>query len=1555
MEGLTWLHLSDWHQKGEDFDREVVRDALITDIKERHKISSRLEIIDFIVFSGDVAYHGTKEEYEAAQTYLFDPLMVATGVDHVQIFIVPGNHDIDLNRFYLLPSEVSKPFNSAKEVNKWIEDEEGREALIKPFKAYYDFVNSFTGLKRTGFPDVHQFQIGSRQVSLLELNSAWMSGRHKDPNGKTNDYGYLIVGEPQVHKANIQMADSDIRIVLFHHPFSWLCEFDRPLIEEKLKKECHFILCGHQHMPKVEEVKDLAGECVIIPAGTSYNRREAESQRYTNSYNFVHLDFQTGRGGVYLRRWSERRNVWVADTDAYERGYFEFPLPKQNLKPTPSPLKFPDETAYREWLKDDTDKIDIRGIVFGILTKPAPLFPTLELYTTLYVKKEYSLSDHQRGNKNEDDRIQLLDAARQNRCIVIVGDPGSGKTTFLRYLARVDADNLDTLPFLLRLRDLYDYVSQSGSPPKGPKWRWLISYCTDQSIEYGWNFTDTWMIDQFGHGRVLMLLDGLDELTSEDERVEIANIIDSTAKKWPQVSFVLTSRPGVMQGTAVPTNFPMYKIDLLKDREIEAFIKAWVSLLFQKVGIDFSGGIEEENYRAALLGAIRDRSDMHDLARTPVMLTAMAVVHWNERELPKSRTEIYEAVVRWLIKSRRDLPDRTDEQTTRNCYQVLAFKMFNHPKGRQIKAGRGWAAKTIASYFNDDRQKALRFLNREEIDAGLIARRQVGDIAFRHLSFQEFFTACEIASKTDDAETGWWSAIKDKLDSRDWREVLRFFPIILLRLGNARVDLLIERILRTRKDSSLSQCAHVMGLLGHIFYDPSEYNYSTEGVDEYVQVRDKVMQIFSREGLAVDLKNRYDAAVAIGRIGDLRFDNPDNNWIRIEGGNLFIGAQNKNKQSPNYDRFAEGFETPEQQFFTGSFEIGKYPVTVREYGGFINAGGYSNDGWWDDEGQKWKSRFEIKSPKNWDSQKRFPNCPVVYVSWHEAKAYCKWLQGSDKSKIYRLPTEAEWEYTARRGDPLYQRFCFGNLSPDKVQTEINCQNINNLNVALRKLAPVGIFPQDCSKDGVVDMNGNIKEWVLSYDKRTKELELGGILDSEKSDWCILKAESWDYDTRVFGTAAKRMVNPNTRHFHAGFRVLRKPKPVAIKGRLPSNAYDFSLNDIFTKYKDEFFSHQEGAQKLISIGNKIPNDFEVTIDIIYDLFPKDIFSKGDKFKRYPFCVGDAPITKLEYNLRYQDTAVKLAVEDKIANAQGEGNYNDDALFLMSAIAIILNTSGINREKLWQEMTDNDYDALIYHISNMYDDKRELRLEMTGKKTNQKALTTVPTFNHLAFEDLISYQIFAGMIWWHQCEAVLEDQFKMPRNFKIKDIELLKKDLSGPNKHLLFIFDDNGELVWDLAFIQRILYDNSTLKVTGVVSLHAKANNASIATLEECLKDQKLHELKVTSRFELHIEDFYRSSLELDLCSNELRNLFKQADLAFVKGSMNFETLQKLPVDTYYAFVSYGADSPQYTGIDEGLGILARIPKNEVSYIYTKNEKVPLHDVHTNLKKKFIRKG
>ena len=334
--GLTWLHLSDWHQGGNEFDRQVVLSALLRDIRERAEISPNLEKIDFVIFSGDVALSGKPEQYQTAKEQLFNPLLVACGLGPNQLFIVPGNHDLDMDEFRFLPSDVRRPLTSEAEVQNWLTDSRGRSKLLEPFQAFSGFVKDYAGQDQPDYANVRKWPIGDKKIAVLGLNSAWMCGRNKNPDGKINDKGFVLVGEPQIHDILEKISDADIKIVVLHHPFDWLTEFDCNRIETRIMQGCDFILRGHQHKPKVEISSGTSGDCVIIPAGASYNRRISENPLYANSYNYVHLDFDTGKGIVFLRRWSDPRNKWVEDIDSCDGGKCEFNVPKFKSEVVPT-------------------------------------------------------------------------------------------------------------------------------------------------------------------------------------------------------------------------------------------------------------------------------------------------------------------------------------------------------------------------------------------------------------------------------------------------------------------------------------------------------------------------------------------------------------------------------------------------------------------------------------------------------------------------------------------------------------------------------------------------------------------------------------------------------------------------------------------------------------------------------------------------------------------------------------------------------------------------------------------------------------------------------------------------------------------------------------------------------------------------------------------------------------------------------------------------------------------------------------------------------------------
>jgi len=166
--------------------------------------------------------------------------------------------------------------------------------------------------------------------------------------------------------------------------------------------------------------------------------------------------------------------------------------------------------------------------------------------------------------------------------------------------------------------------------------------------------------------------------------------------------------------------------------------------------------------------------------------------------------------------------------------------------------------------------------------------------------------------------------------------------------------------------------------------------------------------------------------------------------------------------------------------------------------------------------------------------------PVVCVNWEEAQSYCQW-RGS------RLPTEAEWEYAFRGADGLI--YPWGNEF-DGTQLnycDANCSQSHadeRFNDGYALTAPVGSYPQGASWFDVLDMGGNVSEWVTDwygdYSPDAAASPLGPSTGTEK----ILKGCSWFSHPAYCRGALRASVDPNTRFDYLGFRCATSVDPEA---------------------------------------------------------------------------------------------------------------------------------------------------------------------------------------------------------------------------------------------------------------------------------------------------------------------------------------------------------------------------------------------------------------------------
>lgn len=228
-------------------------------------------------------------------------------------------------------------------------------------------------------------------------------------------------------------------------------------------------------------------------------------------------------------------------------------------------------------------------------------------------------------------------------------------------------------------------------------------------------------------------------------------------------------------------------------------------------------------------------------------------------------------------------------------------------------------------------------------------------------------------------------------------------------------------------------------------------------------------------------------------------DPKENSMTSVPAGEFVMGSE-----EGGFD------EKPPRRVYVDAFEINRYEVTQFEYAEFVRATGHRSP----------LSRY-LKNIESFNDQ----NQPVVYVTWEDADAYCRWRGG-------RLPTEAEWEKAAK-GSGVGAWPWGGESKPIFA-------NFLGADDQIHYTAVVGSFEQDKSSYQIYDMAGNVREWVQDwYDEHYyRHAPNRNPKGPEQGDMKTLRGGSWN-DSAVSGrTSARMKMFPDYRDTTVGFRCAR---------------------------------------------------------------------------------------------------------------------------------------------------------------------------------------------------------------------------------------------------------------------------------------------------------------------------------------------------------------------------------------------------------------------------------
>lgn len=211
------------------------------------------------------------------------------------------------------------------------------------------------------------------------------------------------------------------------------------------------------------------------------------------------------------------------------------------------------------------------------------------------------------------------------------------------------------------------------------------------------------------------------------------------------------------------------------------------------------------------------------------------------------------------------------------------------------------------------------------------------------------------------------------------------------------------------------------------------------------------------------------------------------------------------------DNAGDDDEKPAMPVSLKAFAIGSHEVTFDQYDQFCD-----------------DTRRSSSDDQEWGRGSR----PVVNVTWEDAVAYTQWLSNKT-GKVYRLPTDAEWEYAARAGSTT--RFWWGN---EIGKAMANCEGCLSL-WGGEKTAPVGRFP--ANSFGLYDTAGNVFEWVAdcyhnSFEHAPKD---GSAIEKPGCGKRVIRGGAWSFPAKEIRSANRWRDFPTRRSDDTGFRVLRE--------------------------------------------------------------------------------------------------------------------------------------------------------------------------------------------------------------------------------------------------------------------------------------------------------------------------------------------------------------------------------------------------------------------------------
>ena len=383
-------------------------------------------------------------------------------------------------------------------------------------------------------------------------------------------------------------------------------------------------------------------------------------------------------------------------------------------------------------------------------------------------------------------RVPGLKAVEQHRKLMVLGKPGAGKSTFLKYLAMQCIEGnfqANRIPVFITLKD---FAEIKGNPD-------LFSYI-GQLVELP---TSDDLRNILQQGRMLLLLDGLDEVREEDTKRVLKQILEFS-DQFHLNQFVMTCRIAAKEYTF--ERFTEVEVADFDQEQIAIFAQNWFRL---------SDPVKAERF----IQKLKENEPIQELAKSPLLLTLLCLVFGESADFPTNRSELYKEGLDVLFKKwdgkrniqRDQLYKNLSLKRKEDLLSQIALTTFEQKdyffKQKTLEAYISDFIRNLPNVDSDPeilRMDSEAVLKSIEAQHGLFVERAKNIYSFSHLTFHEYFAARAII-----ANSAYENLVKH-LTEKPWREIF-LLTASMMRNADNLLRLMKQAIDRSLGDQKLQQ------------------------------------------------------------------------------------------------------------------------------------------------------------------------------------------------------------------------------------------------------------------------------------------------------------------------------------------------------------------------------------------------------------------------------------------------------------------------------------------------------------------------------------------------------------------------------------------------------------------------------------------------------------------------------------------------------------------------------------------------------------------------------